>query len=371
MLHTLLLENFRNYQTANLTLNPAVNLIVGQNAQGKTNLLEAIAALSTIRLFRTAQKKEGLRFGSDDGRIQGTFVTEGMDVTLDIRLHRNRALELWKNGVRLKRQSEARGLLRTVLFCPDDLFLVRAGTAARRRFMDTALCQLRPQYASALSEYDRVLAHKLRILKDSEEKPALLHLLDDFTLRLCRLGAIIIRYRAYYMRKLAACAIQLHAEAAPHEKLDCIYQTVSGVSDPFATYAQIEAQLQAHAFAHRCAEIAAHACLSGPHRDDITLHLNGVSAASYASQGQVRTIALALKLAERELFRDEDNVYPVLLLDDVLSELDRYRQDFVLNHLGQGQVLITCCEPETATRFHAGSVFTVQAGTVHENFVCP
>lgn len=364
MIQTLTLENFRNYETAHLTFDPAVNLIVGENAQGKTNLLEAAAALSSLKLFRTAQKKEGLRFGSDHGRILGTFDVENRDITLEIRLHRDRALEVFQNGIRLRRQSQARGILRTVLFCPDDLFLVRAGAAARRRFLDAALCQLRPQYARILAEYERVLAHKLRILKDSEEKPALLDLLDDFTLRLCRLGARIIRYRAYYIRKLGQRAQQLHAEAVPTETLTCLYQTVSGVTDPYAPASAVETELQNHAFAHRAAEIAARSCLSGPHKDDLILHLGGVLASSYASQGQARTAALALKLAERELFFDEDNAYPVLLLDDVLSELDRRRQDFVLNHLGQGQVLITCCEPETAARFCAGTVFHVQNGNI-------
>lgn len=364
MIFTLTLENFRNYAAASLTLDPAVNLIVGENAQGKTNLLEAASALSTMRLFRTAQKKEGIRFGCDHGRICGTVQTEGGEMTLEICLHRARAMELWRNGVRVKRQSDVRGILRTVLFCPDDLHLVRAGAAARRRFLDAALCQLRPQYAGALAEYERVLAHKLRILKDAEEKPALLNLWEDFTLRLCQLGAVLIRYRADYIRKLAQRAGQLHAEAAPHEQLACLYQTVSGITNPFAPPSAIAEELQAHAFAHRAAEIAARACLSGAHKDDLVLQINGVSAASYASQGQARTAALALKLAERELFFDEDNAYPVLLLDDVLSELDHRRQDFVLNHLGQGQVLITCCEQETAARLHAGSVFHIQAGNV-------
>ena len=362
MIRTLTLENFRNYEAASLAFDPAVNLIVGENAQGKTNLLEAAAALSTIKLFRTAQKKEGLRFGCDHGLIRGSFDAEGREITLELRLHRDRAMELFQNGIRLRRQGEARGLLRTVLFCPDDLFLVRAGAAARRKFLDAALCQLRPQYAGILAEYERVLAHKLRILKDSEETPALLNLLDDFTLRLCRLGAHIIRYRAYYVRKLAGRAAALHAEAAPDERLSCAYRTVSAVTDPYASAAVIEAQLQNHAFDHRAAEIAAQSCLSGPHKDDLELRLGGVPASSFASQGQARTAALALKLAEREMFFDEDNAYPVLLLDDVLSELDRRRQDFVLNHLGQGQVLITCCEEETAARFHAGTVFRVHGG---------
>lgn len=366
MIDKLILENFRNYETADLNFDPKVNLIVGENAQGKTNLLEAAAALSTLKLFRTAQKKEGLRFGTDEARICGVFHAERHEMTLDIRIHRERAMELRRNGIRVRRQGDARGILRTVLFCPDDLMLIRTGAAARRRFLDTALCQLRPQYASALAEYERVTAHKLRILKDSQEKIALLDLLDDFTLRQCKLGARIIRYRAAYIQKLSVLARQLHAEAAPQETLDCIYQTVSRVTDPFASAAVIEAELQEHAFSHREAEIAARTCLSGVHKDDLILHLNGVPASAYASQGQTRTAALALKLAERAVFFDADHAYPVLLLDDVLSELDRRRQEFVLNHLGQGQVIITCCEMETMERFQAGSVFHVQNGKVRQ-----
>lgn len=363
-INTIQLHNFRNYADETFAFDPAVNLIVGENAQGKTNLLEAACALSTMKLFRTGQKKEGLRFGTEIGFISGAFCVERQTFELELRLSRLRPMEVWKSGVRLRRQSEAAGLLKTVLFCPDDLLLVRAGAAARRRFLDAALCQLRPQYAAALAEYERVLAHKLRILKDAEEKPALLDLLDDFTLRLCHLGARIVRYRAYYVRKLAARAAAIHAEAAPQERLCARYQTVSSVTDPFAAAQAIEAELRAHAFAHRAAEITAKSCLSGPHKDDLVLELGGVPAAAFASQGQTRTAALALKLAERELFYDEDGAYPVLLLDDVLSELDRKRQDFVLNRLGLGQVFITCCEEEAAARFHAGKVFHVANGQI-------
>ena len=144
MICTLTLENFRNYEAASLAFDPAVNLIVGENAQGKTNLLEAAAALSTIKLFRTAQKKEGLRFGCDHGAIRGTFDAEGREITLELRLHRDRAMELFQNGIRLRRQGEARGLLRTVLFCPDDLFLVRDVVDARHQPFSLVLFPLCP-----------------------------------------------------------------------------------------------------------------------------------------------------------------------------------------------------------------------------------
>lgn len=356
------LHNFRNYADEEFVFAPGVNVISGENAQGKTNLLEAAAALSTIKLFRTGQKKEGLRFGTEQGSVTGAFEAEGRDFTVELRLFERRAAEVWRSGVRMKRQSDARGILKTVLFCPDDLYLIRAGAAARRRFLDTALCQLRPNYDKVLGEYERVLAHKNRILKDSEEKPSLLELLDDFSLRLAHLGAIITRYRAYYIRKLAGKAALVHHEAAPQETLDTVYKTV--VSDPFASYEQIEKELVEHVMSHRKFELAAHACLSGPHKDDLDLTINGVSASSYGSQGQVRTCALALKLAEREMFFEDCGEYPVLLLDDVLSELDRRRQDFVLNRITDGQVIITCCEDDIAEKIEAGKVFSVRNGRI-------
>ena len=358
------LHNFRNYADEEFVFAPGVNVISGENAQGKTNLLEAAAALSTIKLFRTGQKKEGLRFGADEGSVTGEFEAEGREFSVALRLFAQKAAEVWRGGVRQKRQGDARGILKTVLFCPDDLYLIRAGASARRRFLDTALCQLRPNYDRVLGEYERLLAHKNRILKDSEEKPSLLELLDDFSLRMAHLGAVIVRYRAYYIRKLSEKAALVHHEAAPHETLQAVYKTVSAVSDPFASYGQIEKELAEHVMSHKKFELAARACLSGPHKDDLDLAINGVSASSYGSQGQVRTCALALKLAEREMFFEDCGEYPVLLLDDVLSELDRRRQDFVLNRIADGQVIITCCEDDVAAKIEAGKVFSVRGGRI-------
>ena len=361
---TLKLQNFRNYEDARFVLDPAVNLICGENGQGKTNLLEVAAACSTMRLFRTAQKKEGLRFGEDAAFICSEFEAQGRENTLELRLSRLRAMEIYKNGVRQKRQSDVQGLLKTVLFCPEDLMLVRAGAAARRRFLDTALCQLRPNYARYLEEYNRLHEHKTRILRDSEEKPSLLSMWEDFSLRMARIGAQIIRYRAYYCRRLLAAAAAVYSDIAPHEALSGVYRTVSSVSDPFASAQQLERELIDHVFRHKNAEIAAKSCLSGPHKDDLELLLDGRSASAFASQGQVRTCTLSLKLAERELFFEEDGEYPVLLLDDVLSELDRRRQDFVLNRISAGQVMITCCEDGISEKLRAGAAFHIKNGKI-------
>ncbi len=364
-IQTLTLRDFRNYETAALELSSGVNVFCGENAQGKTNILEAVGLLSTTRLFRSGQKREAIRFGARQAEVEAAFFAEKRDMTIRALIPSAGRVQLTVNGIRQKRLSDAAGILRTVLFCPEDLMMIREGAAARRRFIDIALCQLRPNYARYLSEYNKLHENKIRILKDAEEKPSLLDALDDFSLRMSMVGGHIIRYRAYYLRSLMEKAKGIHASiSGKEEQLDYRYSTVSTVSDPFASAKDIGMELWEHACQHRAAEIAVKSCLSGPHKDDLELLIGGKSAKAFASQGQVRTCALSLKLAERDMFFDDSGEYPVLLLDDVLSELDARRQDFVLNRIENGQVLITCCEPEKLAQVEGGWMFTVRQGTV-------
>ena len=176
-----------------------------------------------------------------------------------------------------------------------------------------------------------------------------------------------MRYRAYYLRALMEKAQGIHASlSGKNEQLSYCYHTVSAVTDPFASAKEIGMQIWEHMCAHRAAEIASRSCLSGPHKDDLELLIGGRSAKSFGSQGQVRTCALSLKLAERDMFYDSTKEYPILLLDDVLSELDAKRQDFVLNRIENGQVLITCCEPEKLAQVQGGRMFLVSQGTVQQ-----
>ncbi len=369
-LKSITLQHFRNYDQQTVTFSPHVNLIYGQNAQGKTNLLEAIAAVSTMRLFRTYQKKEGLQFGAAQATISAIFETQKREMELELRIFREKSMEIYRNHIRQKRQSDAAGLLQSVLFCPDDLYLVRDGAAARRRFLDMALCQLRPKYAADLAQYQKLLEHKTRILRDYEEKPALLDLLDDFSLQMAHIGAKIIGRRARFIQTIGKKAQEIHFNIAGQtEVLDIQYRTVSSVSDAWIERTALAEQLYAHALSHRNAEIYSHSCLSGPHKDDIELRINQQSAAAFASQGQVRTCALALKLAEREVFFDDTGEYPLLLLDDVMSELDQQRQDFVLNRIHGGQVFITCCEDALQQRITNGTVFHVTHGKIENQSV--
>ena len=251
------------------------------------------------------------------------------------------------------------------MFCPEDLHLIREGAEARRRFLDSCICQLRPRYAQALAEYKRLYQHKTRILKDAGEHPALLDTLDDFSLRMAQCGAVIVHYRAHFIRRLRETAPEIHRDCSGgREMLDLRYETVSSVTDPEAPPKAILPQLLAHQEAHRRAEIESHSCLSGPHKDELAVDIDGAAAKSYASQGQTRTAALALKLAARDIFYQDGGEWPVLLLDDVLSELDLRRQEFVLNRITSGQVFITCCEEEKLARLREGKAFRVKDGVL-------
>lgn len=364
-LNKLELRSFRSYEAAELSCAPGVNLIVGDNAQGKTNLLEAIVYLGSGRSFRTQKGAELVRFGADFGEITGQITAQEREQTLRaVIFPGGRSRQLWRNGVRKKSAAELDGVLRTVLFCPEDLMVLKTGAAARRRLGDSTLCQLRPNYDAALAEYTRILEQKSRILRDWRENPRLLELLPDFNTRLCQVGALLIRYRGRFYESLGQEAAVFHsAFSGGKEALTLEYRTVSTVTNPQDSAEVIFGQLWEHLLSHERAELDSGQCLTGPHKDDFTVRLSGLDIKSFGSQGQTRTAAISLKLAQRELLRRDSGEEPVLLLDDVLSELDPGRQNFVLNQITQGQVFITCCEPGRFTQL--GQTVTIENGKIH------
>lgn len=361
-LNNLQLRNFRNYEEANFSFDPGVNLILGENAQGKTNLLEAIFYLSAGHGFRTRKEAELIRFDAEYAEVEGNLFSQEREQTLRAILFAGkRPRQLFAGGVKVKSFAEVRGLLMTVLFCPEDLMVLRAGGAQRRKLLDTALCQLRPGYERALTEYHKLLEQKSRILKDWREQPGLLQLLPDYNLRMAQVGAILIGYRANYLEKLHRCTGEFHREfSGGKEALELSYKTVSTIEDPKAGKAVLEQAILDHQASHERAELDSGQCLTGPHKDDFDVMLDGVSLKSFGSQGQTRTAAISLKLAERQIIREDTGEEPVLLLDDVLSELDARRQDFVLNKISSGQVFITCCETDKLTSL--GKTLVIEQG---------
>ena len=358
------LRNFRNYRELSLEFATGVNLIVGDNAQGKTNLLEAIVYMGSGRSFRSQKTTELVRLEAEFAEIYGQVYSQERQQQLRWLLFPiSRPRQLFQNGVKKKTAGDIAGVLQTVLFCPEDLMVLKTGAAARRRLGDNALCQLRPNYEAALNEYNRILEQKNRILKDRHENPALLQILPEFNARLCQVGALLISYRARFYQGLGEAAKGYHGLfSGGSEEFLLQYKTVSTVTDPFAPVKTLQQQLQEHLESHYRAELESGQCLTGPHKDDFEVSLSGMNLKTYGSHGQTRTAAISLKLAQRELMGRESGESPVLLLDDVLSELDPGRQDFVLNQITGGQVFITCCEPGRFTKL--GKTIEIQNGNV-------
>ena len=358
------LRDFRNYKEAYLEFDRGVNLIEGENAQGKTNLLEAIGYLGSGKSFRSQKAAELVRLGADFADLEGSLYSqERLQSIRWVLFPAARPRQLYRNGLKKKTAAEISGMLQTVLFCPEDLMILKTGASSRRKLCDNSLSQLRPNYEAALTEYHRILEHKNRILKDRYENPALLEILPEYNARLCQVGALLISYRARFLEGLGREAKEFHETfSGGREIFSLSYHTVSTVDDPFAPVSTLESQLRDHLESHYRAELESGQCLTGPHKDDFDITLNEMSIKSFGSQGQVRTATIRLKLAQRQLMKKESGELPILLLDDVLSELDAGRQDFVLNQITEGQVFITCCEPGRFTKL--GKTIHIERGNV-------
>ena len=288
------LNGFRNYEWETVSFDAGTNVISGPNAQGKTNLLEAVYMLSCGRSFRTRFDRELVGFDYSEADILADVYSHDRAQTINLRLRPGQTKRITVNGVR-KNASELSELMNVVLFCPDDLNLIKEGAAVRRRLLDNAISQIRPRYGEILSEFNKLYEHKTRILKDWREKPSLLDTLDEFSDGMCRASAQLIRYRAAFTARLNEAAPPIHREfSGEGEQLDIQYKTVSTVRDPFASAKEIYYDLCDHQEKHRQAELDSAQCLSGAHKDDLEIAINGRPARSFASQGQTRTAALSL-----------------------------------------------------------------------------
>lgn len=357
-------EYFRLLSPQKVSFAPGVNVITGENAQGKTTLLEAVYLLTGVKSFRTRYDRELIAFDKDFARLCGSIYAAGRDQKTEILFTAGKSRSMKQNGVRCSAAKMHDGL-KAVLFSPDDLMLVRGGASARRKLMDTAISQLRPGYAALLADYTKLFENKTRILRDWREKPSLLDTLDDFSESMAICSSRLIRYRYSFSKRLSEAAAPIHRDfSGDREELGVRYTTVSTVTDPGAPESEITEEILRRQRELRQAELDSGLCLVGAHKDDLEVSVNGTDARSFASQGQTRTAALSLKLAEREIFLSETGETPVLLLDDVLSELDAARQEFVLNRIGEGQTLITCCEAEAVQRLTGGAVLRMEKGRV-------
>ena len=356
-------EGFRNLEEGEIRFCPGVNVIYGTNAQGKTNLLEAIWLLSGNRSFRGSRDSELVRFGSEFAKLYAEFYSEGRLQTAQL-IYAKGKKEAFLNGVKQKGASALLGKLCAVVFSPEHLSLVKSGPAERRDFIDGAICQIKPSFKESLSEYKRTLAQRNTLLKDITAHPELLDTLDAWDIRLASLGAGIIRVRMKYTSRLGEFAGSYH-NGISHgtEKLDIEY--LSSVPEEHRESAEaVRDYMLSYMQQHRREDMAAGFTSIGPHRDDIDIKINGGSVRTFGSQGQQRSSVLSMKIAEEELIKLSVSEEPLILLDDVLSELDPARQEFLLNELGDRQVFITCCEAASVERLRKGSSFRVSGGRI-------
>ena len=372
VLNAIELFEHRNYSELQAELAPGINLICGRNGQGKTNLLEAVYMLAAGRSHRAARERDTIRTGAEFSEITARVTSGGRENTLQMRTFQRMKRTLVRNGVKLSRQGDAVGTVTAVMFAPSDLELVFGGPEMRRRELDQVISQLRPRYADALAEFRRLYAGKLKILRGAAEKPSLLEAIDEYNAGLVQMGARLIFYRASFVKKLAAQAREHHFDCSGGtEELAINYMTEKGIDTDMSQDAQVEIRKISETLAerqrlHREHEIASGRCLTGAQRDDLELTINAMAARSRASQGQARTCALALKLAERDLIAEDTGEAPILLLDDVLSELDETRREFVTGRISGGQVLITSCEPGEIPVADGGRVLKIHGGRLLE-----
>lgn len=344
-------RGFRNLQNVTLTPCEEVNIIYGENAQGKTNLMEAIWLFSGMKSFRGAKDAELVSHGQEFAKLELSFTNSVRENTAEITVTNRRAAVL--NGVKLPGAPALIGKFSAVVFAPSFLSIIENGPSERRRFLDTAVCQLRPAMAGPVAEYGRILKQRNSLLKDVQMESSLLDLLDVLDEKLCKAGETLTAARKEYLQTLAPVAGDIYTGLSSGR------ETVG-----FEYVMKYEGGLASALRAARREDIINKATTVGPHRDDIEITLNGKSVRAFGSQGQKRSCAVALKLAEAEILKESTGEQPVILLDDVMSELDVTRQDFILNHIKNRQVFITCCEPGTVLRSAGGQTFEVSNGKI-------
>lgn len=357
-------EEFRNLNNDEIFPCDTINVIYGSNAQGKTNLLEAVWLFTGGHSFRGTKDAELPRLvngkNSDSAKISMSLFTEGREQKLELMLKSGRRSSVI-NGVEKKSGSALIGKFCAVIFSPEHLLLVKEGPQRRRAFIDGALCQAKPAYARVLASYNKALSQRNALLKDIVRHPELKDTLDIWDERLVHFGTQVVLERMEFCNRLAPKAAQIYAGIAKErETVEFGYSTQCAGETPTEVAQELSRALQNA----QNNDIRLGFTSVGPHRDDLSVTINGLSARTYGSQGQQRSIVLALKLAEADLLFEKTGERPVILLDDVMSELDMSRRDYLLNHLNDRQVFITCCDPETVKLMESGKGFKIEGGTV-------
>ena len=355
------LKNFRNYENLEIFFDEGTNILFGDNAQGKTNILEAAYMSGTTKSHKGSRDKEMIRFGEEEAHLKTVVVRGGREYQIDMHLKKNRAKGIAIDKIPIKKASELFGILNIVFFSPEDLNIIKNGPAERRRFLDSELCQLDRIYLADLTNYNKILAQRNKLLKDMIYRPSLSDTLPVWDMQLIETGKKIIRRRKQFVDELREIVSDIH------------YRISGGKEELFLKYEPNIDDIFFEDELSRAKEKDKKLCQTsvGPHRDDLLFSIGDVDIRKYGSQGQQRTSALSLKLSEIELVRKSISDTPVLLLDDVLSELDSSRQNYLLNNISDTQTIITCTglDEFVRNRFTVNRVFEVIAGHVYERSI--
>ena len=350
------LKNFRNYEELNLNLDGGTNILYGDNAQGKTNILESIYVSGTTKSHKGSRDKEMIRFGEDEAHIRTMVEKNQMSYQIDMHLKKNRSKGIAINGVPIRKASELFGVLNMVFFSPEDLNIIKNGPSERRRFLDSEICQLDKIYLSDFTKYNKVLNQRNKLLKDIGFQPGLTETLDVWDMQLVSYGKKIISLRKRFMEELGEIIRQIHSNlTGQKEEIRLLYE-------PDVEEKVFEEKLQSA----REKDLRFRVTSVGPHRDDFCVQTNGIDIRKYGSQGQQRTAALSLKKSEIYLVEKVTKDHPVLHLDDVLSELDSSRQNYLLQSIHNIQTVITCTglDELIENNFSIDRVFRVTEGKI-------
>lgn len=351
------LKNFRNYETLEMEFDKGTNILYGDNAQGKTNILEAIYLCGTTKSHKGSKDKEIIRFCEDESHIRMMVNKDEMSYKIDMHLRKNKAKGAAINGLPIKKARELFGVVNLVFFSPEDLNIIKNGPGERRRFLDLELCQLDKLYLTDLASYNHILNQRNKLLKDLYLNPGLRDTLDVWDMQMVSYGEKIIEKRRQFVEDLNEIIHEIHRNLTGGlEQLEIIYEP-SVESNDFA----------AALVRHKDRDTRMKLTSVGPHRDDFCVMAEGIDIRKYGSQGQQRTAALSLKLSEIYLVKRKIKDTPVLLLDDVLSELDSSRQTYLLDSIHDIQTLITCTglDEFISHQFKINKVFQVVKGEVY------
>ena len=349
---SLKIENFRNIKDIQIFPNAEMNVIYGENAQGKTNIIEAIWLFTGAKSFRGAKDEELKRFSCEKARLKIEFEAEKIEKSAQIEINDKRIACL--NEKPLKSVSHLAGKFNAIIFSPTDLRLLSDGPKVRRKFLDMAICQLYPTYIEILRGYTKAVTQRNKILKDFKNNSSVLPLLDVFEKEIALSGEKIIKYRLRYIEILKEFIPEIYKGISTgQENLEIEYIS-SNKGENLLT--ELKNSRKEDMFTYKTSV--------GPHRDDLEFKINGISAKNFGSQGQKRSVALSLKLAEAEILKKTTGEYPICLLDDIMSELDPKRQNFILNHIKEMQTFLSCCDPETLKNLKEGKRFQIKSGEV-------